>query len=33
MGGISGVSEPARTGVRCKGGHFQPVHRAGSEQV
>ncbi|EDR5814846.1 hypothetical protein ZJ96_004513 [Salmonella enterica subsp. enterica] len=31
-GGTSGVSEPARTLVRCKGGHsLQPVHKAGDE--
>ncbi|EAY3776348.1 hypothetical protein FGS41_21305, partial [Salmonella enterica] len=29
-GGACGVSEPARTLVRCKGGHFmKPVHWAG----
>ncbi|EEH2275605.1 hypothetical protein JGY68_004466 [Salmonella enterica] len=34
MGGTSGVSGPARTSVRCKGGHsLKPVHRAGDEQV
>ena len=33
-GGTSGVFEPARTRVRCKGGHsLKPVHRAGDEQV
>ncbi|EDV1533195.1 hypothetical protein ABP07_004133 [Salmonella enterica subsp. enterica serovar Bochum] len=31
-GGTNGVSEPARTSVRCKGGHsLEPVHRAGDE--
>ncbi|ASG86042.1 hypothetical protein CSN78_004010 [Salmonella enterica subsp. diarizonae] len=31
-GGTNGVSEPARTLVRCKGGHsLEPVHRAGDE--
>ncbi|EDV3836414.1 hypothetical protein CSM73_001962 [Salmonella enterica subsp. diarizonae] len=33
VGGTSVVSVPARTWVRCKVGHLQPVHRAGGEQV
>ncbi|WP_213757395.1 hypothetical protein, partial [Citrobacter freundii] len=33
-GGTFAFSEPARTSVRCKGGHsHEPVHRAGDEQV